>query len=200
MPFRTHTEYWNPNVSESVLDAAWDALDTNPMAIAISNDTARRAGLAPSMRFPWDGERSVYYVKGFHDLHCLKVLRKALVLQHNGENYASSFDHLLQCLDGLRQSVICTADDTPVPTTTPTHDAAGPFRLCRDWNKLVDWATRPDRHACHKFDDYRQATNELELFAHCPRDSPYFSVMHTYFEYHGHRDAYGVDSESKTEG
>lgn len=71
VPFRTHTEYWSPNISDAVANAAWDAIDTNPMAVSLHDDYAKQVGLGPSTRFPWDTERSIYYVKGIHDLHCL---------------------------------------------------------------------------------------------------------------------------------
>lgn len=85
---------------------------------------------------------------------------------------------------------MCTADDTPMPATPERHVGDGQVRQCRDWNKLVAWATRPDQHACYKFDDYREATNTLELFAFCPQDSPYLPFVKAYFEYHGHKDIY----------
>lgn len=69
--YHSFTEYWSPTVNQSTLDEAWDALDTNPIAIALHDDYAEKAGLTPSTRFPWDTERSVYYLRGFHDLHCL---------------------------------------------------------------------------------------------------------------------------------
>jgi len=82
-----------------------------------------------------------------------------------------------------------------MPAAVAHHVGDGQVRQCRDWSKLVAWATRPDQHACYRFDDYREATNTLELFAFCPEDSPYLPFMKAYFEYHGHKDAY----ESKDE-
>jgi len=70
-PYHAMTAYWHPNASDSEMEAAWDAIDTNAMAIALDDRFAERAGLPPSTRFPWDTERSVYYVKGIHDVHCL---------------------------------------------------------------------------------------------------------------------------------
>ena len=71
VPYRALTKYWHPNASDSDMDAAWDAIDTNAMAITLDDKSAGRLGLPPSTPFPWDTERSVYYVKGIHDLHCL---------------------------------------------------------------------------------------------------------------------------------
>lgn len=71
IPFHSFTEFWDPNISQSVADAAWDAIETNPMAISLHDDFAKEVGLGPSTRFPWDTERSIYYIKGYHNLHCL---------------------------------------------------------------------------------------------------------------------------------
>ncbi|PVH98099.1 hypothetical protein DM02DRAFT_683284 [Periconia macrospinosa] len=190
IPYRSYNEYWNPNATREEMDAAWDAIDTDPMAVALHDEYAESIGLGPSTRFPWDTERSIYYIKGFHDLHCLKLVRKAIVSKHFQENQTFSLNHLLHCLDGLRQDIMCTADDTPMPAKIAHHIGDGQLRRCRDWDKLTTWATQIDRHACHSFDDYREATNTLELFAFCPENSPYRPVMEAYFDYYGHKDGY----------
>lgn len=85
---------------------------------------------------------------------------------------------------------MCLADDTPMPASREHHVGDRQVRRCRNWGKMEAWATRLDQHACHKFDDYREATNTLELFAFCPEDSPYRPIMKAYFDYHGHKDPY----------
>ncbi|KAF2014374.1 hypothetical protein BU24DRAFT_213519 [Aaosphaeria arxii CBS 175.79] len=196
LPYRTQSEYWDRKSSNlTSANAAWDAIDTDAMAISLHDNFAKQVGLGPSTRFPWDTERSIYYLKGFHDLHCLKLVRKAIVTREYGNNSTITLSHLLHCLDGLRQDVICTADDTPMPALIAHHVGDGQLRRCRDWNKMAAWATRPDQHACYEFDDYRDATNTLELFAFCPKDSPYRPIMEAYFEYHGHKDPYEHRSE-----
>ena len=72
IPYQTQSEYWNRTAANSTdAEEAWDSIDTNPMAVALHDNFAKNVGLAPSTRFPWDTERSIYYIKGFHDLHCL---------------------------------------------------------------------------------------------------------------------------------
>lgn len=88
---------------------------------------------------------------------------------------------------------MCTADDTPMPAEAAHHVGDGQVRQCRDWNKLIAWARRPDQHACYDFDDYREATNTLELFAFCPENSPYREFQQQYFERHGHKDPYELN-------
>ncbi|KAF2475867.1 uncharacterized protein BDR25DRAFT_339835 [Lindgomyces ingoldianus] len=193
VPYHSFTKYWNPKVNESFADEAWDALDTNPIAVALHDDHAKQLGLADSTRFPWDTERSVYYLKGLHDLHCLKLIRKAIVSTQRGEKHELTIEHILHCLDGLRQDIMCTADDTPMPAPKSHNIGDGQIRRCRNWDKMIAWASSPDQNACHQFDDYREASNTLELFAFCPEHSPYRPIMEAYFDYHGHKDAYEVN-------
>jgi hypothetical protein len=205
-PYHGVTKYWDPNATESEVQAAWDAIDTGPMAVALHDDYVKKVGLPPTTRFPWDTERSVYYLKGLHDLHCLvrcagrthanitnlrqKLIRRAIASKHSGAEQHFSLDHIYHCLDGLRQDIVCMADDTPMPAPAGHHIGDGQIRQCRDWNHMIDWALEPERHACYKWDDYREATNTLELFAHCPPGSPYRDFQRAYFEYHGHQDPY----------
>lgn len=70
------TEYWHPNASDSDMEVAWDAINTNAMAITLEDGFAKRMSLPPSTQFPWDTERSIYYIKGIHDLHCLVRIHK----------------------------------------------------------------------------------------------------------------------------
>jgi len=71
VPYQAMSEFWHPNSSDGDMEAAWDAIDTNPVAVALEDTWTKRVGLSPSTPFPWDTERSVYYVKSVHDLHCL---------------------------------------------------------------------------------------------------------------------------------
>jgi hypothetical protein len=75
------TKYWHPNASDSDMEVVWDAIDTNAMAVTLDDRFAKRVGLPNSTRFPWDTERSIYYVKGIHDLHCL-VRKRDSCLYH----------------------------------------------------------------------------------------------------------------------
>ncbi len=95
--------FWNPNSSTEEMDAAWDAIDTSSMAVALHDDFTRKVRLPPSGRFPWDTERSIYYLKGIHDLHCVKYIRKAITVKHYGGNQTFDFHHINHCLNGLRQ-------------------------------------------------------------------------------------------------
>lgn len=121
-----------------------------------------------------------------------KLIRKAIVSKHYEREQQFNLHHIYHCLDGLRQDIVCMADDTPMPAPARHHVGDGQVRQCRDWDHMIDWAMEPERHACYKWDDYREATNTLELFAHCPPESPYRDFQEAYFQYHGHKDPYEV--------
>jgi hypothetical protein len=41
------------------------------MVVALSDDFANALGLPRSERFPWDHRKGRYFIKVFHQLHCL---------------------------------------------------------------------------------------------------------------------------------
>lgn len=199
VPYHAISKFWHPELTDSDMEAEWDAIDTNAMAITLHDDYVKKYDLPVSTPFPWDTERSIYYVKGIHDLHCLKLIRKAIVSKHHGREQPFNLNHLYHCLDGLRQDIMCAADDTPMPAPVEHHVGDAQMRKCRNWDKLIEWARRPDRHACYQADDYREASNTLELFGFCPADSPYRAFQQAYFEYHGHKDPYEVKDDDDEE-
>ena len=68
-PYEHDTEFNSKN--ETVRDAAWDSISIDPLVIAVTKDWAKDKGLTPSWDFPWDGNKQYYFLKVFHQLHCL---------------------------------------------------------------------------------------------------------------------------------
>jgi hypothetical protein len=76
-----HTDYWSKN--ETLADELWEGIDTNPMVVALTDDFADSHGLPRSDRFPWDESKGRYFVKVFHQLHCLvSTFTNTLVLNN----------------------------------------------------------------------------------------------------------------------
>lgn len=57
--------------NQTLADDLWEALDTNPTAVALKDEYAKKIGLDLEVRFPWDDEMSVYSIQAFHQIHCL---------------------------------------------------------------------------------------------------------------------------------
>jgi hypothetical protein len=64
-----HTDFWSSN--ETLADELWEGIDTDPMVVALTDDFADAHSLPRSDRFPWDKSKGRYFVKVFHQLHCL---------------------------------------------------------------------------------------------------------------------------------
>lgn len=67
--YKVHTEYGDINTS--LADELWDAIDSSPIIVALTDEYAHAHGLERSARFPWDDGKGIYHVKAFHHLHCL---------------------------------------------------------------------------------------------------------------------------------
>lgn len=70
--YQSSTDYWGDN--ETLADELWNGMDTDPIVVALSDDYAQQHGLKMSGRFPWDDEKGIYFLKAFHNLHCLVSL------------------------------------------------------------------------------------------------------------------------------
>ena len=209
VPYHSHTEWWGEN--ETRADELWENLDISPLTVALTDDWAVEHGLDISeARFPWDDDKGVYYLKAFHGLHCLvclsilravedplltsqqKIMRRAFVDLQRGNPEIINGHHIHHCLDALRQDIMCTGDDTPMPTVLE-KDKIGDnqVRMCRSFDKLVGWSQALERNACYRrLTDYRWVHHKLERFAFCPKDSPSYAVQTAYFEKWGHKDPF----------
>lgn len=86
---------------------------------------------------------------------------------------------------------MCIADDRLMAIRYGGHSGGHNEAMqCRDWDKLIEWATDPERHSCQKFvREYAGQEYPIEDFAGCPENSPYRSVMEAYFDRHGMKSA-----------
>ncbi|KAM3084560.1 hypothetical protein ACMFMG_001338 [Clarireedia jacksonii] len=190
--YQTQTEWWG-NKNESRADELWESLDISPLVVALSDDWAAEHDLEISeSRFPWDDEKGLYYLKSFHELHCLKIMRRAWVDIERGNPPIIASHHIHHCLDTLRQDIMCTANDTPMPTRLQENVIGdGQVMMCRDFDKMIKWTQEPERQSCYKrLTDYFPLAHKLERFAFCPQDSKYYSVVESYFKKWGHKDPF----------
>jgi hypothetical protein len=91
-------------------------------------------------------------------MHCLKNIRRAYLdslVSHPGQKQMIASEHVLHCLDILRQDIKCRPDDTPMPSVGQRHRIGnGQLRKCKDWEELVKWTQHPERHACFRMIRY----------------------------------------------
>ncbi|RYP63327.1 hypothetical protein DL769_006999 [Monosporascus sp. CRB-8-3] len=159
------TEYTGKNIT--VVEELWEKLSGDPGVVALPQHYVKEKRLPHAYRFPWDDDKGVYLLHGFHNLHCLRTLFRYVMYAERGLPQHIALEHALHCLDQLRQDVVCNADDTPryAGFQDPPGTGAGQVRMCRDWSALERWAR--EHTACFKHQDEVPGPM-IERFKSCP--------------------------------
>ncbi|KAI0484787.1 hypothetical protein GGR56DRAFT_43162 [Xylariaceae sp. FL0804] len=178
----TQINYFDDFQSEdrAVQDAAWDGgdFDAEVGIVALEEDLTRQLGLRHSQRWPWDSRKGVYVTIAAHELHCLRALRESVNQNYGGVplvKQAWSYGHIMHCLNVLRVSIMCHADDEPMyvgylydnVNRSEPRPGLGQIRMCRDWGALLDWSRA--HTACYKpIDFFNNSYPEFERYKYCP--------------------------------
>ena len=101
------------------------------------------------------------------------MLRTALTDMHDKKPQSLHFTHINHCLDGLRQEIMCNADDTPRYSglSQKMGTGNGQYRMCKDWRKLEEWAK--GHSACYEYRPVESVEGGIPLgsFKNCPDGS-----------------------------
>ncbi|KAF6788128.1 hypothetical protein CSOJ01_15098 [Colletotrichum sojae] len=126
-------------------DALWDDLYNFGVSRIPRSSAARLVN--KTVPIPDDKGYYVVSLNVFHQLHCLNMLRKRI---WSDEVYAADdelmgIEHLEHCIDALRQSLMCSADVTPIPWIwrEEDHEAKAVAEIahtCRDFEAIRAWA------------------------------------------------------------
>jgi len=149
--------------SEELSDKMWDAIVPAHGIVAVDHEWAAAKNLPDSMSMPSDPSKGVYIIDAYHQLHCLKIVRKTFFEIARGEPLTYPLGHSTHCFDSFRQYVQCTAGDTLLYSWGKNTTGDGQQRQCRDWQALSDWAT--EHTACYR--DGEKPIPLLEHFGHC---------------------------------
>ncbi|KAF2237621.1 hypothetical protein EV356DRAFT_510582 [Viridothelium virens] len=160
--FWWHTNYSPLNHTES--DELWENIMPQHGFIAVDRHWAADHHWPISMYLPSDHSKGVYLLEAYHQLHCLRIIRKTFweAIENRPFTYHPS-SHMEHCFDALRQSAICNADNTPLYTFGDKTAGDGQLHQCYDWNELREYATA--NTAC-----YRDSIGDIPLgdhFGHC---------------------------------
>ncbi|KAG2127965.1 hypothetical protein DEU56DRAFT_915576 [Suillus clintonianus] len=144
------------------IDAAWARIAHNVLPTRMTLEEMTKAGevdLLSKVKYPKStGGGFMVSMESPHQLHCLNLLRKSSWLEYYGPTDPSFQDapevvrmHLDHCIEMIRQTIMCNADVTmitwdwvqghkiPYPNFNTRHQ-------CRDYEKILDWASM---HAVH---------------------------------------------------
>lgn len=169
-------------------DRAWVNMDIDYIVVALDKEDAREKGLPLSADFPWDPTHSAYMITTMHSLHCLKSLHRSNLEYRHGVKQSYPTEHLIHCLDNVRQDLICSADDTPrfipVDAKDSAHTGIGQWRQCKDFSKLEQWGR--EHSACFSYNEL--ITHELKeergyphALQFCPADSKWLPAVRKFY-------------------
>ncbi|KAK9796589.1 putative DUF3328 domain-containing protein [Seiridium cardinale] len=182
--YNSHSPFGMGSTTEEQRAIAWESMDSSAGEISLDKEWADAHNLPESAPFFWDEGRQIYLLNGHHSLHCMRKVRRAIVLYNYNRPQLDSYTHLVHCMDHLMQNIICEADDTPFYTSTTSNitTGLGQTRMCRSWERLTEWAN--ENTACFAYINETQGVNAvIERFRYCPRGSSLLSPMRKYFGY-----------------
>ncbi|KAI5360382.1 Putative mycotoxin biosynthesis protein UstYa [Septoria linicola] len=156
-----YTAYSSPNDTET--DILWNNISTAHGHIAVNHNTATAQDWLPSMPVPGSEDKGLYLLESYHQLHCLKIVRKLFFESQAGIPLSYPVQHVRHCFDAFRQFIMCHADNTPLYTLGKHTSGDGQWHMCNDWNALRDYAT--ERSAC--FRDRSGKETLREQFGNC---------------------------------
>ncbi|CAK4021247.1 Hypothetical predicted protein [Lecanosticta acicola] len=182
-PRRTDPDPVYSSLNRTVQDAAWNDPRLNAWALFVALDDAYTVseGLPHAMRWPWDLSKGVYIPTAAHELHCTLVLRSWINQKQDGVAEADMdfpYGHTMHCLNVLRETVMCNADDLPLYTGRVNENVhykdvvagRGMTRMCRNWDALVDWTH--ERSACYLSANRNDRSwKEIDRYKFCPDGS-----------------------------
>ncbi|KAL3426736.1 hypothetical protein PVAG01_00245 [Phlyctema vagabunda] len=159
--FRWDTPWGSNNDTEA--DILWDNIRTSHGHLAVDHAWAAEQHWPESMSIPGGSNKGLYLFESYHQLHCLKIVRKTLLETARGAWPTYPITHARHCVDTLRQYIMCHADNTPLYTFGDHRSGDGQLHQCRDWSALRDAAT--EKTAC--FRDGRLGDTLADHFGHC---------------------------------
>ncbi|KAM7218685.1 protein of unknown function (DUF3328) domain containing protein [Rhypophila decipiens] len=136
------TAYQGPPSPER--DALWDDL----YGFGVSKIPMSSAAKLVNKTVPIPGQPEQYVValNVFHQIHCLNMLRKRLYSKEDypPDHELMGIEHLEHCYDALRQSLMCSADITPLPwqwveKEQQAKEVARVAHTCRDFEAVRTW-------------------------------------------------------------
>ncbi|KAI1396461.1 hypothetical protein F4819DRAFT_500233 [Hypoxylon fuscum] len=181
--------FWNQSGAytdpdDDVRDHLWDRLDIDSGIVAVPKSWAKEKGLPEGTTFPWDTNKSLYFVNAYHSLHCLKNVYRAFRDHRLNAPPTVSHAHVVHCLDQLLADTFCQADDTLRATnrSTPHVTASQQFRQCRSFDALYEWTqANPGcyRYGNHTLEDAKPS--QIARMRFCPEGSPELEKVRAYF-------------------
>jgi hypothetical protein len=128
-------------------------------------------------------------IEGHLLTHGQKSLHRSNLEYRKGVKQSYATEHLIHCLDNIRQDIMCAADETPryipVDATGNAITGVGQYRQCKDWSKLKKWSM--EHGACFSYNELiRHELLEDQPYPHalrfCPKGSKFLPAVQKFYD------------------
>ncbi|PVH84630.1 hypothetical protein DL98DRAFT_528077 [Cadophora sp. DSE1049] len=119
----------------------------NGGVVALSRDFAREHDLPDAAVAPEDPSKMIYLVAGYHQLHCLSVIRDSIYYLNGTmpvwpDPGGFIWDHILHCVEAVRQGLTCFLDPTLINLDEKWPGIPnGQKHVCRNKDAMYRWST-----------------------------------------------------------
>ncbi|KAK1993870.1 hypothetical protein LX36DRAFT_728702 [Colletotrichum falcatum] len=134
------------------VDSAWHQLLKYNNIVVRNDDLKNLNRTSVLLR---DGSGYLAGLDVFHELHCLNIIRENVFDDYYKlEPQSEREQHILHCIDHLRQILMCHGDITPqtfewVETKRYPVMKRQSAHVCRRWEPIVDWARQNEPSRKH---------------------------------------------------
>lgn len=108
--------------------------------VSVSKSDRAAHGLSETWPDPDTPGNGLYFMAGYHNLHCLAKIRTSVFEYQAQENQSEPWAHVVHCIDQLRQTMMCNIDTTLVPMSGPKEFIDGHYHVCKDYHDVFEWA------------------------------------------------------------
>ncbi|KAG4442849.1 hypothetical protein IFR05_001645 [Cadophora sp. M221] len=110
--------------------------------VSVSKSDREAHGLSETWPDPDTPGNGLFFMAGYHDLHCLVKIRTSVFQSQAQENQSEPYAHVMHCIDQIRQTIMCNINTPLVPMSGPKEFIDGHYHVCKDYSDVFEWASQ----------------------------------------------------------
>ncbi|TGO30054.1 hypothetical protein BPAE_0008g00460 [Botrytis paeoniae] len=137
------TTYGDIDAKKPQADFLWRGLfPSGNGLVSVSKSDREAHGLSETWPDPDTPGNGLFFMAGYHNLHCLAKIRTSVFESQAQKNQSEPWAHVMHCIDQIRQTIMCNIDTTLVPMSGPKEFKDGHYHVCKDYRDVFEWASQ----------------------------------------------------------
>ncbi|KAL2074960.1 hypothetical protein VTL71DRAFT_8740 [Oculimacula yallundae] len=135
------TSFGATGAKKSQADTLWrDLFPSGNGLVSVSESDRITHGLSETWPDPDTPGNGLFFMAGYHNLHCLVKIRTSIFESQAQTNQSEPWAHVIHCIDQIRQTMMCNIDTTLVPMSGPKEFIDGHHHVCKNYHDVFEWA------------------------------------------------------------